>query len=69
MDTIDTSLVLPDSPADQPAAIPFKPEQKEEFRNKLREKAKEAKWTLQKENPFDHHMILTVHQMENINNQ
>jgi len=47
----------------------FKPEQKEEFRNKLREKAKEAKWTLQKENPFDHHMLLTVHQMENINNQ
>ncbi|CDW85452.1 arf-like ras superfamily gtpase [Stylonychia lemnae] len=39
----------------------FKPEQKEEFRVKLREKAKEAKWTLQKENPFNHHLLLTVH--------
>jgi len=47
----------------------FKPEQKEEFRVKLREKAKEAKWTLQKENPFDHHILLTVHHVENNNTQ
>ena len=36
MDTIDTSLVLPDSPADQPAAIPFKPEQKERSKTHVR---------------------------------
>jgi hypothetical protein len=45
----------------------FKPEQKEEFRNKLRDKAKEAKWTLSKENPYDHHVLLTVHRMDKEN--
>lgn len=44
--------------------VVFKPEQKEEFRIKLREKAKEAKWTLSKENPYDHHLLMTVHHIE-----
>jgi len=39
----------------------FKPEQKEEYRVKLRDKVKEARWTLQKDTPYDHHMLLTVH--------
>ena len=42
----------------------FKPEQKEEFRKKLIEKIREAKWTINKENqPFEHHMLFEVHKV------
>jgi hypothetical protein len=36
MDTIDTPLALPDSPADQPAETPFKQEEKERSKTHIR---------------------------------
>ena len=36
MDTTDTSLAIPDSPADQPAETPFKQEEKERSKTHVR---------------------------------
>ena len=44
--------------------IVFKQEQKEEFRKKLLEKAKEAKWTITKDTPYTHHMLMEVQHAE-----
>jgi hypothetical protein len=44
----------------------LKKEQREEFRKKIVEKVKEARWTVSKEEdaPFKHHMLLQVHHVD-----
>lgn len=44
--------------------VVLKPEQKEELRLKVRDKVKDARWTLSKDTPTDHHMLLTVHHVD-----
>ena len=41
--------------------LALKPEQRAEFRTRVRDRAKAARWTLAKEPPCSHHMLLTVH--------
>jgi hypothetical protein len=41
--------------------IVMRKEQREEFRVKLLEKIKEAKWTITKDTPYTHHMLAEVH--------
>jgi hypothetical protein len=38
----------------------LKAEQKQEFRKKLIEKAKEARWLIKKDPPFKHHVLMEV---------
>ena len=40
--------------------IVMKPEQREEFRTKVLEKATEASWDLQSDAPYQHHMLFEV---------
>ena len=40
--------------------VMFKPEQKQEFRKKVAEKAKEAKWRMMEKTPYSHHMLMEV---------
>ena len=44
----------------------LKKEQREEFRKRIVEKVKEARWTVSKEveAPFKHHMLLQVHHVD-----
>lgn len=44
----------------------LKQEQREEFRNKLIEKIRDARWTVtpKETTPFTHHMLFEVHQVE-----
>jgi hypothetical protein len=44
----------------------LKKEQREEFRKRIVEKVKEARWTVSKEEeaPFKHHMLLQVHHVD-----
>ena len=44
--------------------IVMKPEQKEEFRAKVLEKADEASWALQDQPPYQHHMLFEVNNPE-----
>lgn len=42
----------------------LKADQREEFRKKIIEKVKEARWTVSKEPVYSHHMLLQVHHVD-----
>ncbi len=47
--------------------IILKKEQREEFRRKIIEKVRDARWTVaakEEETPFKHHMLLQVHHVD-----